>query len=138
MKSITTLGLKRIGLGSVLSLALALGPVSSAFATENSEARSAALPYEEVQSFSTLAGFHDFDALDQDTLIVWTNPFRPYLIELAFPSPDLRFAQVIGIRGVNDRVYSRFDSVLIRGFSYPIHSIYKLTREEARELQRRA
>ena len=53
-------------------------------------------------------------------------------MELAFPSHDLRWAHAIGVTSVGSRVYAKFDAVKIGGFRYPIDSIYKLTREEAR------
>ncbi|HLF12809.1 MAG TPA: DUF6491 family protein, partial [Gammaproteobacteria bacterium] len=85
---------------------------------------------------SMLARPYSWSAVDEDTVIVWATPFRPYLVELAFPSHDLRFADVIGLTSVGSRVYAKFDSVKVRGFRYPIDSIYKLTREEARNLKR--
>ena len=96
--------------------------------------RDAAPAYEAVSSFSMLGGMRDFDALGRDRLIVWTSSFRPYLIELAAPSFDLKFARAIGIRARGYRVYSGFDSVIVDGMSYPIKRIYKLSRDEARAL----
>ena len=61
----------------------------------------------------------------------------PYLVELAFKSHDLKFAQVIGITQFGSRVYAKFDAVKVGGFRYPIDSIYKMTREEARNLAAR-
>ena len=57
-------------------------------------------------------------------------------MELAFKSHDLKFSQVIGITQVGSRIYAKFDAVTVRGFRYPIDSIYKMTREEARNLVR--
>jgi hypothetical protein len=91
---------------------------------------------EQVESFSILARPHSWSVVDEDTVIVWATPRRPYLIELAFPSRDLRFAHVIGVTSVGSRVYAKFDSVKVEGFRYPIDSIYELTREEARSWQR--
>ena len=61
-----------------------------------------------------------------------------YLVELAFKSPELRFAHVIGITQFGSRVYAKFDAVKVGGFRYPIDSIYKMTRGEARDLVRGA
>jgi uncharacterized protein DUF6491 len=128
------------GAFGALALALSLGFGSAAIA------RSAAKPevrevepgqgYEQVDSMPMLMRPHSWTALDNDTLIVWTSPFQPYLVELAFPSHDLRFDQVIGLTSSGSRVYARFDAVKIRGFRYPIDSIYKLTRDEAKNLVR--
>ena len=69
---------------------------------------------------------------------MWATPFDPYLVELKFAAHDLKWAQAIGITQMGKRVYARFDSVKVGGFSYPIDSIYKLTREEARNYVRDA
>ena len=74
--------------------------------------------------------------IDEDTVVVWATPFDPYLVELAFKSPDLKFTQVIGITQFGSRIYAKFDAVKVAGFRYPIDSIYKITREEARNLTR--
>ncbi len=92
--------------------------------------------YEAVDSFRVLTRLHSWQAIDNDTVIVWATPFQPYLLELAYPSHDLPFTEVIGVTSVGSRVYAKFDSVRVAGFRYPIESIYKMTREEARNLAR--
>src|SRR5262245_9269845 len=93
---------------------------------------------EEVDSFTILAGLYSWHAVDDDTVIVWTNPWQPYLVELAFPSHDLPFVQAIGVTSMGSRVYAKFDAVKVRGFRYPIQGIFKLTRDEAKALTTRA
>jgi hypothetical protein len=90
--------------------------------------------YERVDYISALRGFYSFKAVDRETLIVWTSPSMPYLIKLALPSPDLRFAHAIAIDRHSARVYEGFDSIRIEGLRYPIDEIYRLTREQARAL----
>jgi hypothetical protein len=92
--------------------------------------------YEPVDSIPMLNVPHSWQVIDDDTVIVWATPFSPYLVELAFKSHDLRFAQVIGVTQFGSRVYAKFDAVKVAGFRYPIDSIYKMTREEARNLVR--
>jgi hypothetical protein len=92
--------------------------------------------FEEVDSIPMLTRPHSWQVIDDDTVVVWATPFDPYLVELAFKSHDLKFAQVIGITQFGSRVYARFDAVKVGGFRYPIDSIYKMTREEARNLVR--
>jgi hypothetical protein len=105
--------------------------------TQSNAAQSAAQPaFEQVDSIPMLTRPHSWHVVDDDTVIVWATPFDPYLVELAFKSHDLKFAQVIGITQFGSRVYARFDAVKVRGFRYPIDSIYKMTREEARNLVR--
>jgi hypothetical protein len=94
--------------------------------------------FEQVDSIPMLARPHSWTAIDDDTVVVWATPFDPYLVELAFKSHELKFAQAIGITQFGSRVYAKFDAVKVGGFRYPIDSIYKMTREEARNLVRGA
>jgi hypothetical protein len=92
--------------------------------------------FEQVDSIPMLTRPHSWQVIDDDTVIVWATAFDPYLVELAFKSHDLKFAQAIGITQFGSRIYARFDAVKVGGFRYPIDSIYKMTREEARNLVR--
>ncbi len=138
----TTFGkLARLGAAAGLALGLGLGMVGAATAAAKAPAPAVAeqaRPYEAVDSFTLMTRPHSWQAIDEDTVIVWTTPWQPYLVELAYPSHDLPFAQTIGITSFGARVYARFDAVRIAGFRYPINSIYKMTREEARELTRKS
>ena len=96
----------------------------------------AALAFEQVDSIPMLTRPHSWQIIDDDSVIVWATPFDPYLVELAFESHDLKFAHVIGITQFGSRIYAKFDAVKVRGFRYPIDSIYKISREEARNLVR--
>jgi len=93
------------------------------------------VPLEPVRSMQTLGRIHSWRALDRDTLIIWATGLRPYLVELRWASSDLRFANVIGVTSFSGRVHSRFDSVLVDGFKYPIEQIYRLTPSDARALR---
>lgn len=125
---------QRIGtlatLGAVASL-LVFGPSLAATAVTSAD-----LGYEEVESIPVLTRPYSWQALDDDTVIVWATRRDPYLVELAFESHDLKFSQVIGITQFGNRIYAKFDAVTVGGFRYPIDSIYKLSREEARNLVR--
>jgi hypothetical protein len=92
--------------------------------------------FEEVDSIPMLKRPHSWQIVDDDTVVVWATPFDPYLVELAFEIHDLKFAHVIGITQFGSRIYAKFDAVKVDGFRYPIDSIYKMTREEARNLVR--
>jgi len=131
-----------VRLGAVAGLTLGLGLATAGASARPAAAPSAAQqeppPYEAIDSFPVLTHLHSWHAIDEDTVIVWATPFQPYLVELAFPSHDLRFAEVIGITSVGNRVYAGFDSLRVAGFRYPINSIYKMTREEARNLVRQS
>jgi hypothetical protein len=86
---------------------------------------------EQVDSIPALTRLHSWSVVDDDTLIVWTSPFEPYLVELFRPSRELKFAWSIGVTSFGSRIHARFDSVEVDGFSYPIREIYKLSRDDA-------
>ncbi len=111
---------------------------SVSFAAANSQASAETPAFEQVDSITMFRGPHSWQVVDDDTVILWATPFDPYLVELAFRSPDLRFANAIGVTQFGARVYARFDAVKVGGFRYPIDSIYKMSREEARNLARGA
>ena len=104
---------------------------AAATATERLDAEAA---YEAVERFSTLGGLHSFRPLDRERLIVWRTPFEPYLIELAWPSVDLKFARGIAIDTATSQVHAGFDRIRIRGINYPIERIYRLTKAQAKAL----
>src|SRR5690606_5655082 len=90
------------------------------------------VPVESIPAFGRL---HSWSVIDDDRLIIWATPFRPYLVELYMPSPDLRFAVSIGVTLFRSRIHARFDSVEVDGFSYPIRRIYELSRNDAEALK---
>ena len=123
---------------AALGLAAALTAGSTAsFATPAKEV-DARPGFERVDSILMMTRPHSWQAIDDDTVIVWATPFDPYLVELKFAAHDLMWAHAIGLTQVGSRVYAKFDAVKVGGFRYPIDSIYKLTREEARNYARDA
>jgi hypothetical protein len=134
---------KLFGLAAAAGLAVgafALSPIASARSTEQGKDSVRQVEpgpaYEEVDSFWMHSRPYSWSAIDDDTVIVWASAFDPYLVELAYPSYDLKWVETIGVTSFGNRVYAKFDSVQVRGFRYPIDSIYKITREEARNLRR--
>jgi len=122
-------------LGAVGLLTLGVGTSFAGIA--NPQAVNAAdLGLEQVDSIPMLMGPVSWQPIDADTVIVWATHRNPYLVELAFESHDLKFSHAIGITQFGSRIYAKFDAVTVRGFRYPIDSIYKMTREEARNLVR--
>jgi hypothetical protein len=93
--------------------------------------------YEKVDSFVMWGHPYSWTPVDDRTVVLWPTAFEPYLVRLAYPSHDLPYVQHIGVTSSTSRVYAKFDALQIRGFRYPIDSIYKLTREEARNLTSR-
>ena len=124
--------LATLGVAAGLTVGSSIGFARGADADANTEQPA----FEQVDSIPMLSRPHSWQVIDDDTVIVWATAFNPYLVELAFKSHDLKFAQVIGITQFGSRVYARFDAVKVGGFRYPIDSIYKMTREEARNLVR--
>jgi uncharacterized protein DUF6491 len=131
-----------LGLAAGLTLLSATGFAASArraASADSAEADALAASLERVDSIVVFSrGPHSWQVIDDDTVIIWATAFDPYLVELAFRSPDLRFAHVIGVTQMGSRVYAKFDAVKVGGFRYPIDSIYKMSREEARSLARGA
>jgi len=130
-------------LGAVFGLALGLGVgvvgVSAAAGRSEAPRTAAQAPVgEQVESFSVLTPLHDWQVIDDKTVIVWATPWQPYLLQLKYASHDLQFVQAIGVTSLGDRVYARFDSLRVAGFRYPIDNIYKMTKEEAKELARQS
>lgn len=120
-----------------LSLGLGLGLASTASARAEASADTAGSTQvksglQPVESIPMLTRPWSWQRVDDRTVILWTTPFRPYLVELAFPVHDLRFSQILGVTSFGDRIYARFDAVRVRGFRYPIDHIYKMTPEEAK------
>jgi hypothetical protein len=125
---------KLAALGALVGLTVGSG---ASFAATGSDAGDApTFAFEQVDSIPMLRRPHSWQVIDDDTVVVWATAFDPYLVELAFRSHDLKFAEVIGITQFGSRVYAKFDAVKVGGFRYPIDSIYKMSREEARSLVR--
>ncbi len=126
-------------IGKLAALGLAAGLTAgsaASFAAADRQADAVTPAFEQVDSIPMLTRPHSWQVIDEDTVVVWATAFDPYLVELAFKSHELKFVHVIGITQFGSRVYAKFDAVKVGGFRYPIDSIYKMTREEARELVR--
>ena len=121
-----------LGIGAAApSLARSAGEPAANNAAQVEPGKSAGEP---VDSFYMRSHFESWAPVADDKVIVWPTPFEPYLLELAYPSHDLKYVNAIGVTSMGSRVYAKFDAVKIAGFRYPIDSIYKLTREEAKSL----
>jgi len=107
--------------------------IEAGTAPARAEARLGSLvPVESIPAFGRL---HSWSVVDDDRLIIWATPFRPYLVELFRPSPELKFAVSIGVTSFGSRIHAKFDSVEIDGFSYPIRRIYEISRDDAKALK---
>lgn len=135
---------KLISLAAATLLALGAASVSgtaSAHAAGNANASESPADqtqaYEQVDSFVMFGHPYSWSPIDDRTVVLWATPFEAYLVRIAYPTHDMRYVQHIGVTSSTSRVYAKFDALQIRGFRYPIDSIYKLTREEARNLTSR-
>jgi hypothetical protein len=122
--------MKRVLIGFFAAIVVAAG----AQAAPASRNVTVGVDLEPVDHIPALSRFHGWSAIDDDTLVVWATHSRPYLIELAVPSYELRFADAIAVSEFAGRVHSRFDSVYVRGQRYPIDAIYRLSREDAKSI----
>ena len=123
--------MKKIFFAALLALCVAV----PSYARTNDHQAIVDVPLEPVDSIRTFGRIQGWRALDRDTVIIWATGLRPYLLELARPSPDLRFANAIGVTGISGRVHSRFDSVIVEGIRYPIRQIYRITPADAKALK---
>ena len=118
---------------AALTAILALGATSLGWAAGTTNATSSdPSAFEQVDRIHHFGRFDNWRAVDRDTVIVWTTPSRAYLLELTRGSPDIRFAEIIGVTSTTGTTYAKLDSVRVRGWDYPIKAIYKLSREDAR------
>lgn len=120
-----------IALAGTNAAALAKQPVDGEVHVD--ERAAAPSGYEEVDSVPLLTRPYSFRAIDDDSLIIWRTRNDPYLVELRYPSRDLKWAWGIGVSSWGSRL-TRFDDVHVQGLRYPIDKIYKLDRETAEEL----
>ncbi len=130
--------MKRVSLMIAIASLLLSGTTPASAEAVNTEIPNTELleALEPIDSFNFFGRFDSWSAVDRDTLIVWTTAFKPYLIELRRPSPELRFAHVIAITSSVGMVHSRFDDVYIDGWPYRIKAIYRLMPEQARNWKR--
>lgn len=114
-------------IGSVLCVAAMLAACSSIPLKEREEAERArieAYAGQPVDHFTWPGRYDGWKALGPDEALVWTTPDKAYLIKVATPCEDLRFAARIGLTSTLDTVYSRgLDYLKVRGQRCPIRQI---------------
>lgn len=72
---------------------------------------------EPVGSFNFLGRINGWTPLGSSALAVWTRPNEAFLLELFGPCQDLEYTTAIGLTSSANRVYARFDKVLVRSSS---------------------
>lgn len=115
---------------------LMFGISSLVFANAPADSESNYGGLERVDRISTLSGIYSWNKVDDDSIIVWATPFRPYLVNLARASRGLRFTDTIALTSTAGQIHEKFDSVIVDGIRYPIADIYKLDRAAAKRMRR--
>ncbi len=72
--------------------------------------------------------------VDNQRLVLYATPFRPYLVTLKRPVRNLRWEYKIGLNNRSSYIDAKFDRIYVDGFPYAIERIEKLERETARAL----
>ena len=129
-----------IRLTAAVALALGMGAIAAAESASNQANSESQTPaYERVERFPVLTHLSGWRVVDDESVIVWSTAFQPYLVELERPVPAnaLKFAKVIGVTSYGSQVSAGVDWLLVDGIRYQIDSIYKLTREQAEVLARK-
>jgi hypothetical protein len=126
--------MKTLTLIAALVLNLGLAGYASANVPEGVRATD----LQHVGQIRMLGSLNGWGRIDDDSLIVWTTPSQPYLIELSRKSHGMRFAQALGVTSTAGQIAEKFDSVIIDGIRYPIQAIYKLDSKTARQLTRKS
>jgi Family of unknown function (DUF6491) len=119
---------------TVVAVLLLLVPWFAYASTNAAEAEHDDFGVSEVRSFPLFGNAYNWRALSDDSLIVWTTPSRPYLLQLNRRSPELKFKIGIGLTSFGGRVSAKFDDVVVDGWKYPIKAIYQLDRDTAKIL----
>jgi hypothetical protein len=119
---------------ATMILIFGCGPLVFASATHDDELTYADV--ERVDKISLLSGIYTWNNVDDDTIIVWSTPFRPFLVDLTRKSRGLRFANTISLTSTAGQIRQKFDSVIVDGIRYPIRGIYKLDRASAKNIRK--
>ena len=121
--------------GGLLAAAMLLSAVGANATNETTEQALQSIPsLEQVDRIPTFGRIYSWHAIGKDSLIVWRNPFDPYIVRLDFPAYDIMFAKSIGITQSGGSVRPGFDAIYVRGMRYQIAEIYHLGRDDAKAL----
>ncbi len=76
-----------------------------------------------VDHYTWLGRYDGWKPLSANEVLVWTTPSQAYLIRVAPPCEDLRFASHIGLTSTMHTVYTHMDFVKVRHWRCPISEI---------------
>ena len=95
-----------------------------------------------VDRISWLGRYDGWEPIGRYELVLWTTPNDAYLVKVQSPCEDLQFVNHVGLTSTVNTVYSRFDSVIVRGWRCPIQEIrpidYRRLRQDLRNERREA
>ena len=107
---------------ALAALALAFAPVlAHAAPAKQPAAAEASIP------FLNHGGIRDWRAVGDSTLYVQDQQGQWYRASLMGPAFDLPFAEAIGFDGRGTDTFDRFANVVVRGQSYPVQSLAKVS-----------
>lgn len=66
-----------------------------------------------VDSFSFFGRINGWAPIGDSALVVWTKPNEAWLLDLSGPCQDIEYTPAIGLTSSMNRVYARFDKVLV-------------------------
>jgi hypothetical protein len=107
-----------------LALLAACSSISVNEREQADRARVEAYAGQPVDHFTWLGRYDGWKPLGPREALVWTTPAKAYLIKVAAPCDDLRFATRIRLTSTLNTVYSRrLDYVKVHGWRCPIEEI---------------
>ena len=90
-----------------------------------------------VDRVTYLGHYDNWQAVGQYQIVLWTGINDAYLITVASPCENLRFATRVGITQTANTIYSKFDAVLVKHWRCQITEIrpinYLKMRQDLRE-----
>lgn len=129
---------------NILRLCLIAGTVLLAACATNRTERTA----EQLQRYLDAAGepvpsfryfsFNSWTPLGKEHLAVWTRPREAWLIQVMPLCHDLEFAHNIALTSSINRVYARFDKIIVSNYTCRIQAIRPIDVAKLRDLQKAA
>ena len=134
---------------TLFALLLSLGLLSGCASIEQASAQREKLESEPLPQAITDLGYraeapvkqvtdwslYNWQAVDENAVIIWVDAFHPYLFTLRERCPLLNFAQTIGVSNTGSIITAEFDAIVVPnppagGESCYIDKIYPLKKIE--------
>lgn len=133
----------------IFALLLSLGMMSGCASIEKASAQREKIESEPLPQAITDLGYqaeapvkqvtdwslYNWQAVDENAVIIWVDAFHPYLFTLRERCPLLSFAQTIGVSNTGSIITAEFDAIVVPnppagGESCYIDKIYPLKKIE--------